>query len=761
MSSALKVVEPAVPAETAEASVGPASPPGAGGREREAAKHTALQALILAARQRGVHLSFEQLIRDFTVGEGEADNSLLITIAKQNGLEAREVQLKWTQFGRLKEALPIVLRLNGGQALLLVGFETSGGRDVAIIKDPSAPSAAPVLVDEIRLNSVWSGSALLFKRRQEESLQNRDFSWNLLIREFILERRIFGSVALSALVLAVFALVPPLLFMVIVNNVLLYQRMSSLVVLAAIVAFYLIFDTAFSFLRRYLVAKGTAKIDARLNIFIMEKILRLPIDIFERMPVGELSYRVTQIFRIRNFITGSLFNTLLDSFVLIFLIPALFLISARMAFTVLGIGVVMCVIVAVYIPAMARSYAKVIRAETRKNTILIESIHGMRTIKSLALEGRKRREWDEHVAEAVRANTDFQILGNQPQTMLNPLEKLVYSGSLLLGAALVLTGTEPVLSGTLIFFVMVAGRAVAPFVQMANLLQEFHEVRGAVAMVGSVVNGAPERPEGSVGVRPVIKGNLSFSNVRFRYPGATGYALNGVEFEAKQGTVVGVMGRSGSGKTTITRLLQGLNLDYEGLIRIDGVDLKEIDLYHLRSNLGVVLQDNFLFQGTIRENIMAAKPDASLEEVIEAARLAGAEEFIERLPRGYETLITEGSSNLSGGQKQRIAIARALILDPAIMILDEATSALDPDSEAIVNANLRRIAKGRTVIVISHRLASLTDCDQILVMERGRVVDTGGHQDLLAESEIYRQLWFQQNRHIGGAHRNEVQTQEA
>lgn len=741
--------EPAVPDAGAAASAG-------GKNDGRPAKHTALQALILAVRMRGVHLSLEQVIRDYEIGEGEASNELLIHIAEENRLDARETKLRWSKLGKLRQALPVVLRLNDGSAVVLTGFEKRDGREAAVIADPTTPGAPSILVDEIRLNSVWSGSALLLKKQRSSDLAEQNFSWMMLIREILLERKIFGSIALAAMILAIFAIVPPLLFMIMLNNVLVYQRGSTLVVLASLVLFYLVFDTIFAYLRRYLIARGTAKIDARLNLFIMNRILRLPMEVFERIPVGELSYRVTQVFRIRNFMTGSLFNTVLDSFVLVILLPALFLISARMAFAVVGVALLMCLIVAAYIPAMGRAYGRVVKAETAKNTMLIESIHGMRTIKSLALEGKKRRDWDEHVAAAVHANTDFNLLGNQPQTLLNPLEKLVYSGSLLLGAALVVSGTDPFLAGTLIFFVMVSGRAVAPFVQIANLLQEYQEVKGAVSMVGSVVNLAPERPEGQVGVRPVIKGRIEFSDVRFRYPGATGYALNGVTFVAEQGQVVGVMGRSGSGKTTITRLLQALNLDYEGLVKIDGVDLKEIDIYHLRSNLGVVLQDNFLFQGTIRENIMAAKPDASLDNVIQAARMAGAEEFIERLPRGYETFVAEGSSNLSGGQKQRIAIARALILDPAVLILDEATSALDPDSESIVNANLRRIAKGRTVIVISHRLASLTDCDQILVMERGRVVDTGQHETLLNQSEIYRQLWFQQNRHISGGKLNEV-----
>ena len=246
-------------------------------------------------------------------------------------------------------------------------------------------------------------------------------------------------------------------------------------------------------------------------------------------------------------------------------------------------------------------------------------------------------------------------------------------------------------------------------------------------------------------MRTPIEGHSQFSNVTFKYPGASGPALENVSFEVPQGTTFGIMGRSGSGKTTITRLLQRLHSNYDGMIKIDGIDVREYDVDHLRRSLGVVLQENFLFSGTIRENITAGKADATFDEIVRAARLAGAEEFIERLPRGYETYIYEGSPNLSGGQRQRLAIARALIVDPRILILDEATSALDAESEAIVNANIARIAQGRTMIIISHRLSLLVSADAILVLERGAVDDIGRHEELLARCDIYSSLWHQQN----------------
>jgi ATP-binding cassette subfamily B protein len=283
---------------------------------------------------------------------------------------------------------------------------------------------------------------------------------------------------------------------------------------------------------------------------------------------------------------------------------------------------------------------------------------------------------------------------------------------------------------------------------MAEVLYAFEQARGAMGEVATVMNVPPEEGRSGNGLKLPITGRVVFQDVRFRYSLDAPYALDGVSFEIPKNTIFGVMGRSGSGKTTVTRLLQGLNRDYEGMIKIDGMDLRDIDLDHLRSSIGVVPQENFLFSGTIRDNISAARPKASFDKIVEVAQLAGAEEFIERLPNGYETVVEEGAVNFSGGQRQRLAIARALLVDPPILILDEATSALDAESEAIVNANLLRIARNRTVIIISHRLSALSMADAILVLERGKFYAVGHHQKLIATCDIYRSLWSQQNRHL-------------
>lgn len=710
-----------------------------------------LAALIVIAAERGSHLSAAQIRRDFALGGTEAPFALLARIAERQGLKARRATMRWSNLAKLEKAFPVALSMSDGGAMVLVGFRLGGPVPVALLRDPLDPAKAVVAVDEARLTAAWDGQVLLVKQRFHARDEDQPFGLAWLGRQIRREGRIFRDIGIAAMMLSLFAVVPPFFYMIVVDRVLTYQRVSTIYVLAGGIVFFLLFDTAFGYIRRYLVAIGSSRVDARISVFVFNRLIGLPIDFFERRPTGEIVYKVNEIWRIRNFLTGQLFGTLLDATTLLVLIPVMFWLSPLLTFFTLGIGFVMCAVVIAYLGPLARAYGRVVMAEQRKNSFMIENIHGIRTIKSLAVEGVKRMEWDARVADAVRARTAMDMLSNQPQTILQPLEKLIYAGVLLVGGYLALGEGATVHAGTLVAIAMLASRTIHPFVQIAQMIQQYQEIRGALAMVASVVNTEPEQQPGHHGVRPTVAGHIDFTDVRFRYLGAEAYALDRLTFTIPKGRVIGIMGRSGSGKTTVTRLLQGLHRTYEGLIKIDGVDLREIDLAHLRSHIGVVLQDNFLFNGTIRDNIMAANRSASLDDVIRVSRLAGAEEFIDRLPKGYETWIEEGSSNLSGGQRQRLAIARALLVDPPILILDEATSALDPDSEAIVNNNLLRIAQGRTVIVISHRLTSLVACDSILVMERGELADMGTHSDLLHRCEIYRHLWSQQNRHLTGA----------
>jgi ATP-binding cassette subfamily B protein len=323
---------------------------------------------------------------------------------------------------------------------------------------------------------------------------------------------------------------------------------------------------------------------------------------------------------------------------------------------------------------------------------------------------------------------------------------------MLIGAYLAMNDRSGYMVGSLFAFMMIAQRVAQPLVGLARLVEDYEEVSAAIGEAASVLNRPLESSSNSAGLRPRLVGEIKFSDLTFSYIGTKTPALDRVSFDIAAGTMFGIVGRSGSGKSTIARLLQGINRDYSGFLKLDGVDLKEINLRHLRQGLGVVLQDNFLFRGSIKDNIIAGRAGLTLADAMRAAQLAGAAEFIERMPNGYDTYIEEGSPNLSGGQKQRLAIARALIHNPTILILDEATSALDPESEAVVSANLMRIASGRTMIIVSHRLASLTECDQILVMDQGKVLDVASHPVLLERCGVYRQLWLQQNRHLDARH---------
>ncbi|ACM37782.1 MULTISPECIES: peptidase domain-containing ABC transporter [Rhizobium/Agrobacterium group] len=712
----------------------------------EGQARSALAALALATQKLGLSLSVEQLCRDY--GDEECFSlPQLAEIIGDHGVKAKPIRMNWKLLSQMEGAVAAVIQLNDGSLLVFENFVDDPQTPRMVFRDPADSKAARFVVDELRLMENWSGHVLLMKREMTEASAREEFGFHWLLAQVMQDRRMVRDVFISAISLGILALVPSLFYMVVIDKVMVHHRLSTLTLMAAAILVVLLFDMLLGYMRRTVTAIVTAKIDVRLNLMIFDRLSRLPIEFFEQNATGGIVHRLGEARRLRAFVTGQLFGSVLDMLSLFVLIPVMFLLSPGLTFWVLGLGAMMSLILFIYMKPIRRAYAQVMGSEHRRTAMLIEMINGIRTVKSLALEGRKRREWDQKVAEAVNNQTNLLFLANQPQTLLAPLEKLIYAGSLLIGAYLVIVNEHTVMTGTLVAFTMIAMRATQPLVQMAGMMQQMEEARGALRQVASVINAEPE-PRREHGVRPEFSGRISFEDVRFAYAGTAVPALNAINFHVKPGNIVGLMGRSGSGKTTVTRLLQGLHQSYSGLIRLDGVELKEVDLYHLRTNVGVVLQESFLFRGTIRDNILIAKPDASPEEMIEAAQLAGADEFIERLPRGYDTMLEEHASNLSGGQKQRLAIARALIVNPPILIFDEATSALDPESEAIILRNLKRIAEGRTVLMISHRLSSLVDCDQILVLDRGQLKDSGTHHDLLRRSGDYRHLWNQQNRHL-------------
>ena len=427
-------------------------------------------------------------------------------------------------------------------------------------------------------------------------------------------------------------------------------------------------------------------------------------------------------------------------------IPILFSYSVQLALIVLMFTLIIGAIIAAMVPTYQRRLNALYSAEGQRQSMLVETIHGIRTVKALAIEPSLRRVWDQRSAEAITMHYRVGRVSQTGNAITDFLGKLLPVVIIVIGAQQVFDQTLSV--GALIAFQMISGRVSQPLIAMVGLVNEYQETVLSVRMLGEVMNRQPEGRSAAGGLRPQLEGEIRFEQVSFRYPGATNLALNRATFTIPSGVVVGIVGRSGSGKTTLTKLIQGLYPLQEGVVRFDGVDAREIELSHLRRQIGVVLQENFLFRGTVRENLMIAKADASFEEIVAAAQAAGADEFIERMAQGYDTLLEENASNLSGGQKQRLSIARSLLTRPPILLLDEAASALDPESESIFINNLSKIAVGRTVIMISHRLSTLVNAHTILVMQNGQLMDSGRHSELLTRCETYQTLWNQQTSHI-------------
>ncbi|HLJ21468.1 MAG TPA: peptidase domain-containing ABC transporter [Stellaceae bacterium] len=707
--------------------------------------HARLAGAMNVARYHGVDPDPRAVRLD--ASETAPSPPVLVEWLRHSGLWARGVRLTFRQLMKIDNPAPILLLLADGGAALVVGRDRAQG--VLLLRDPRAPGAEPAVpVDELRLKEVWNGATLLVRASRDGAKEEESFDLGMLIRLVWNEKSILRDVAIGSITITILSVLPVLMIMTTLNTVVTYYSINTLTLIVVILLIALGFEMLIAWSRRMLLVILANRLDTRLNLAIFDRLMTLPIDFFERNQAGELSYKVGQFYRVREFLTGRMTTTFIDVCMVLLLLPVLFYMEATLAWTVLIAAGCIALVIATFLRPLARMTAKLIQAESDKGSTLVESIYGIRTVKSLCLESTRAAEWDQRVAKASDLNLRMNRLSNWPMVLVMPFEKYTLAGVLALGAYIAVTSNNPLSIGGLIGFMMLGGRVAGPLVNLARLLQDVQEAREAFSQVGWVLNRPTEKRALTHGLRPKLEGAMSFEEVTFKYEGTKTPALEKVSFAIASGTMLGLVGRSGSGKSTVTRLLMGINRDYSGAVKIDGTELREINLRHLRQSFGVVLQENFLFHGTVKDNILAGRPGLSFEDAVRAARLAGAEEFIERLPQGYETWIQEGSPNLSGGQRQRLAIARALIVDPKLMILDEATSALDPESEALINANLRRMARGRTMVIVSHRLSSLVDCDQILVLDRGKVLDLGAHRDLVERCAVYRHLWLQQNRHI-------------
>lgn len=703
--------------------------------------HTSLQCLTAIAQHHGLRVNPERLVHDYALSAEEPSSAMLLRMAASIGMKAKAKLFPIERLLGQKGVFPLIARMKDGNSVIIVGI----GPDGFAVLDPLASLASVVMLDSHAFGARWSGEVLFLKPGPASGSTRQPFGLRWFIPEILLQKKAFRDIAIAALAMHVLALASPIFFQLVLDKVLVHHSISTLWVLGAGIMIALLFEAVFGYMRQILTLSASNKIDMRLTRRVFGHLLSLPIDFFETTSAGVVVRHMQQLERIRQFLTGRMFFTALDATALIIFIPILFSYSTKLAMIVLLFTLLISVIVAVLVPTFQRRLNELYSAEGSRQALLVETIHGMRTVKALALEPAQRRSWDQRSAHAM--NMQFRvgqisITGNAVTDFLGKLLPIVI---IIVGAQDVFDQTLTV--GALIAFQMLASRVSGPLIAIVGLVNEYQETALSVRMLGEVMNRAPEG-RGTGGLRPDLKGNISFDGVTFRYPGASTNALDRASFQIRQGSVVGIVGRSGSGKTTVTKVLHGLYNIQEGIVRFDEYDAREIDLSHLRRQVGVVLQENFLFHGSVRDNIAATMPEASFEEIVEAAQAAGADEFIERLPQGYDTMLEENGSNLSGGQKQRLSIARALLAKPRILILDEAASALDPESEAIFIRNLSRIAVGRTVIMVSHRLSTLVNADNILVMQRGQLMDSGRHDELLSRCSTYSQLWNQQTSHL-------------
>ena len=500
-----------------------------------------------------------------------------------------------------------------------------------------------------------------------------------------------------------------------------------------------------SLCKSYLFVHTTNRIDVMLSAKLFHHLFGLPLKYFESRRVGETVARVRELDQIRAFLTGTPLSSIVDVFFVSVYIVVLFLYNVRLALIVtasLPIFVILSIIVT---PLFKKRLDEKFETGARSQSFLVEAINGIHTVKAFALENSFEDKWGDYQSDYVKAGYKTSMISQTSGAVANFVQHVVDLFVLVFGAKAVIAGSLSI--GQLVAFRMLAGRVSGPVLRLVQLWQEYQQASLSVKRIGDIFNSPVETmSDNMLQELPSLHGKIRFENVRFRYKVDAADVLHGISFEIKENCITGLVGRSGSGKSTISKLIQRLYIPQSGRISIDGMDVSLMPPQTLRRQIGVVLQENFMFNGTVADNISIHCPEASMEKIIETAKLAGAHDFIMELEQGYDTVIGEQGVSLSGGQKQRVAIARAIINNPRILIFDEATSALDYESESIIQRNLKDICKNRTVLIIAHRLSTLSAADEIMVIDRGELKERGNHEALMRRNGLYAYLYRQQLR---------------
>jgi len=687
-------------------------------------------ALALILQVLGLPADPSQIYHDSGSGEPLSESDLLRSISpfpvKAKAVSSSIDKLKRTPF-------PALAFMRDGSVLVIGKCADEGVFSQGMLDQ------RPLIRPWAEFDEGWTGRLILIVRRAKISDLHRRFDLGWFWGAVQKYRRVMYEVLLASFFIQFFALITPMIFQVVIDKVLVHRGLSTLEVLAAGLAVVSLFDIILGGLRSYLFAHTSNRIDVELGARIFKHLVALPLNYFQARRVGDSVARVREIETIRQFLTGSAITLVLDVFFGIIFIAVMFLYSPALAWIVVATIPIYVLLAVVVTPIFRTRLEEKFRRGAENQAFLVESITGIETIKAMAVEPIMQRKWEDQLASYVGASFRTQVLGTVASQLTTLVSKFTTVVTLLVGARLVINNDLTV--GELVAFNMLAGQVTAPVLRLAGIYQEFHQVRISVDRLGDILNTPPEpRPSAQAAQGGEIKGDVRLERVAFRYRPDAQPVLSDINIEIPAGQVIGVVGPSGSGKSTIAKLMQRLYVPEQGQVLIDGRDISLADPAWLRRQIGVVLQENVLFNQTVRENIALAMPAASLAQVITAAELAGAHEFIGKMPNGYDTMIGERGASLSGGQRQRIAIARALLGNPRILIFDEATSALDYESESIIQANMRQIVQGRTVIIIAHRLSTVRSADRIITIENGRIVEDGPHDELISAKGRYASL---------------------
>jgi len=692
-----------------------------------------LLAFEVVARLNRISVDCRALQREYGI-QGELSPEEMLRVAKRNGFRARRKQLALSAVAK-SYPLPVIAYLKDGKYLVVLKLDAKAG--TLLCFDPVEQKTLERKKDEFEATV---DSYLVFRHRALNHQGLFGFRW--FWGEISKFRRIMGEVLLGSFVVQLFGLVTPLFTQIILDKVIVHHSLSTLDVLAVAFLAVVLFELLLNIARNYIFTHTTSKLDAKLGARLFRHLLGLPFRYFESRQVGNIAARVRELDTIREFITNKAVSVIIDVFFSGVFVAVMLVYSVRLTLLALGFVGVIAILYLTVTPELRRRLEKKFQLGAASNSYLVESVTGMQTVKSLALEGAMQRRWEDHLGQYVRSSFRLANMSKVSGAVAGSLQRLMTISILYFGVRTVLLGEMTI--GQLIAFQMFAGQFTGPVLRLTNLWNEFQQALLSVDRLGDILNHPLETPSEKAITLPSLRGQIRFENVVFQYAPSGVRVLDGVNLAIEPGQCVGIVGRSGSGKSTLAKLLQRLYIPNEGAIFIDGIDIRHMNPFWLRHNIGVVLQENFLFSGTIRDNIALPRPDAPMELILEAARLAGAHEFISAMPEGYDTQVIERGGSLSGGQKQRLAIARALITNPRLLIFDEATSALDYESEKVIRDNMQAIRKGRTVIIIAHRLSTIRDCDRILVMERGKVVESGTHDQLLGRGDYYHHLHSQQ-----------------